>query len=173
MSRLHIWTLAHLNSALQGLAVVAEDSCVCLSLFRLPGNKPVITKETDQIVRFLICLVIFIPVSETTFKYFKEKILLFYLNELQTGHNMNINSFPDDCLRLVLRRSPLIELVHLRCICSRWKGLIEEMFFEHKHSLKIFGSKYDMRHFGEVVGNHRINEHIDLKLRSDGKYIFI
>lgn len=81
---------------------------------------------------------------------------------------MNINSFPDDCLRLVLRRSPLIELVHLRCICSRWKGLIEEMFFEHKHSLKIFGSKYDMRHFGEVVGNHRINEHIDLKLRSDG-----
>lgn len=78
MSRLHIWTLAHLNSALQGLAVVAKDSCVCLSLFRLPGNKPVITKETDQIVRFLICLVIFIPVSETTFKYFKENFTILF-----------------------------------------------------------------------------------------------
>lgn len=86
---------------------------------------------------------------------------------------MNINSFPDDCLRMVLQRCRLIELVHLRGICFRWKTLIEEMFFEHKHSLKIFGSKYDMVHFGDVVSNHRINEHIDLKLRSDGRYSFL
>ncbi|KAJ6216121.1 hypothetical protein RDWZM_007278 [Blomia tropicalis] len=77
---------------------------------------------------------------------------------------MSIDNLPNDCLRLILIRCPLSQLVHLRAVSFHWCSVIETIF-KKKKTLKLFGSSYDIEKYLYVLTNFKaINTEREISL---------
>lgn len=73
-------------------------------------------------------------------------LLLLLLKMLMTFH---LNALPEDCLRLILEKVTLMELLSLRLVCSRWRLVIEQMC-RRRRSLAVFECLQDQLEFSSM-----------------------